>query len=38
MKSTENPQPKLLDRSLPVPKGRMAAGGLFSDHYGIVFM
>jgi hypothetical protein len=29
IKSTENPHPRLLDRSLPVPKGRIAAGGLF---------
>lgn len=33
-----NPHPKLRDRSLPVPKGRIAAGGLFLLHSGIVFI
>lgn len=34
--STEKPQPKLRDKSFPVPRGRIAAGGLFMLHSGIV--
>ena len=32
----EPPQPNALDRSLPVPSGMMAAGGLLSFHWGMV--
>lgn len=34
--SAEKPQPKLRDKSFPVPSGRIAAGGLLVLHYGIV--
>lgn len=30
--SAENPQPKLRDKSFPVPKGRIATGGLVLLH------
>lgn len=33
-----NPHPKLLERSFPVPNGRIAAGGLFLFHSGMVFI
>lgn len=34
--SAEKPQPRLRDKSFPVPSGRIAAGGLFELHSGIV--
>jgi len=34
--SAQPPHPRALERSLPVPKGMMAAGGLFFIHLGIV--
>jgi len=33
----EPPQPKERDKSLPVPRGIIAAGGLLFFHFGIVF-